>query len=113
MGRQTGKVMHSYDHETATGVMTPSETRGVPARSVSSSSEPAPDGAALPSGRIGVLHLLYTMAYGGVDTTVINWLRKIDRDRFDVHLVCFANPGSTEMLFPSMVSLGMALPVMR
>ena len=38
------------------------------------------------------------MAYGGVETALINWLRKID-DRFIVHLVCFANPGNTEQPF--------------
>ena len=42
------------------------------------------------------MHLIHSMAYGGIETAVINWLRKIDRARFDVSLVCFANPGETE-----------------
>ncbi len=49
--------------------------------------------------RISVMHLIHTMAYGGIETSVINWLRKIDRLRFDVSLVCFANPGETEAPF--------------
>ena len=53
----------------------------------------------LTSRKISVLHLIQTIGYGGVETAVINWLRKIDRSRFDVHLVCFANPGQTEAPF--------------
>jgi glycosyltransferase involved in cell wall biosynthesis len=39
------------------------------------------------------------MAYGGVETVLINWLRKLNRTRFDVHVACFANPGQTETPF--------------
>lgn len=46
-----------------------------------------------------VVHLLHTVAYGGVETIVINWLRSIDRSRVDVHAVCFANPRGTERPF--------------
>ena len=49
--------------------------------------------------QVSVLHLIHTMAYGGVETALINWLQRIDRSRFDVHLVCFANPGATETPF--------------
>lgn len=49
--------------------------------------------------RIAVLHLVHTVAFGGVETTVINWLLALDRRRFDVHLACFANPGGTEQPF--------------
>jgi len=52
-----------------------------------------------PEKRICVMHLIHTMAYGGVETVVINWLRKIDRDRFDIHLVCFDNPDDSEEPF--------------
>jgi glycosyltransferase involved in cell wall biosynthesis len=65
----------------------------------SSSSAPGSGLWAVPARRLRVMHLLHTMAYGGVETTLINWVRKMDRDRFEVHLVCFANPGSTEMPF--------------
>ena len=51
------------------------------------------------AGRIRVLHLIHTMAYGGVETAVLNWIRSLDRTRFEVHLVCFANPGNTEAPF--------------
>ena len=46
--------------------------------------------------RISVLHLVHTMAYGGIETNVINWLTRLDRSRFEPHIVCFANPGETE-----------------
>jgi glycosyltransferase involved in cell wall biosynthesis len=39
------------------------------------------------------------MAYGGVETAVLNWLERIDRSSFDPHLVCFENPGGTESHF--------------
>lgn len=48
---------------------------------------------------VKVLHLIHTMAYGGVETAVLNWLERIDRNSFDPHLVCFANPGGTETHF--------------
>jgi glycosyltransferase involved in cell wall biosynthesis len=49
--------------------------------------------------RTSVLHLVHTIAYGGIETAIINWLRRLDRSRFDVHLACFANPGETERPF--------------
>lgn len=49
--------------------------------------------------KISVMHLIHSMAYGGIETAVINWLRAIDRTKFDVSLVCFANPGNTEAPF--------------
>jgi glycosyltransferase involved in cell wall biosynthesis len=49
--------------------------------------------------KLGVVHLIHTMAYGGVETAVLNWIRAFDKERFDVHLVCFANPGQTEAPF--------------
>jgi glycosyltransferase involved in cell wall biosynthesis len=49
--------------------------------------------------RISVMHLIHSMAYGGIETAVINWLRKVDRTRFDVSLVGFANAGNTEAPF--------------
>jgi glycosyltransferase involved in cell wall biosynthesis len=55
---------------------------------------PSPDGR-----KIRVAHLIHTMLYGGVETAVLNWLRTMDKSRFEVHLFCFANPGGTEMPF--------------
>lgn len=51
------------------------------------------------STRVPVAHLIHTMAYGGVETALINWLTRIPRDGFDAHLICFANPGETEQPF--------------
>jgi glycosyltransferase involved in cell wall biosynthesis len=55
--------------------------------------------AAPRSRRIVVVHLVHTVAYGGVETTILNWLRGLDPSRFEAHLVCFANPGGTEAPF--------------
>jgi len=49
--------------------------------------------------KLRVMHLIHTMAYGGIETAVLNWLRSLDRARFEIHLVCFANPGETERPF--------------
>ena len=49
--------------------------------------------------RISVVHLLHSIAYGGVESAVLNWAERLDRDRFAVHVVCFANPGGTEAPF--------------
>lgn len=43
--------------------------------------------------RLGVVHLLHTVAYGGIETVIINWIRHADRRRFDLTLVVFENPG--------------------
>ncbi len=48
---------------------------------------------------VPVMHLIHTVAYGGVETAVLNWLRTLDRTRFTPHLVCFSNPGQTELPF--------------
>ena len=59
----------------------------------------APNSAAEAGRSVGVLHLIHTMAYGGVETVVLNWVRSLDRRRFHVRLACFANPGGTEAPF--------------
>ena len=52
------------------------------------------------SGRpIRVMHLLHTVAYGGVETVILNWIRDMDQSSFRVDLACFANPGATEQPF--------------
>ena len=48
---------------------------------------------------IRVAHLIHTMAHGGVETALINWLRTFDRGKVDACLLCFANPGGTERPF--------------
>ena len=47
--------------------------------------------------RVGVL--LHTVAYGGIETIVLNWLKTISPERFTTYLFCFANPGNTEAPF--------------
>jgi len=59
---------------------------------------PAPHAGAA-TRRVSVLHLIHTMAYGGVETAVLNWLTNFDSERFDVRVACFANPGATESPF--------------
>lgn len=51
-----------------------------------------------------VVHVLHTVAYGGVETIVLDWARAMDGApgtgrRARIHLVCFANPGGTEQAF--------------
>jgi glycosyltransferase involved in cell wall biosynthesis len=46
-----------------------------------------------------VVHLLHTIAYGGIETVVINWLTAIDKTQVETQLVIFANPGETEAPF--------------
>lgn len=48
---------------------------------------------------ITVVILLHTIAYGGIETILINWLKHIDKRRFNLHLLCFSNPGGTEQPF--------------
>lgn len=48
---------------------------------------------------VPVLHLIHSIAYGGVETALLNWLKTIDRTRYTPYLVCFSNPGHTERPF--------------
>lgn len=57
---------------------------------------------------IRVAHLIHTMAHGGVETALLNWVTTSDPSRFDIKIVCFRNPGSTEAAFlRSASSLGL------
>lgn len=49
--------------------------------------------------RVRVAHLIHTMAYGGIETALVNWLKTLDRTHYDPYLYCFANPGGTETPF--------------
>lgn len=62
---------------------------------------PLPDDAVQqrPGRRTGVVQLIHTIAYGGIETIVLNWLLHLDSSKFDVHLVCFANPDHSEQPF--------------
>ncbi len=46
-----------------------------------------------------VVFLLHTVAYGGIETIIINWIGKLDRTRINPQLVVFENPGQTEDAF--------------
>jgi len=48
------------------------------------------------SSPIKVTHLLHTMAYGGIETVIINWLSNVPKEKLDVQVVVFANPSATE-----------------
>ena len=49
--------------------------------------------------KIRVLHLIHTVAYGGVETAILNWMRAINGKDFEIHVASFANPGATEQPF--------------
>lgn len=49
--------------------------------------------------KLSVIQLLHTMDYGGVETILINWYKSMDREKIDLHVVCFKNTGNTERLF--------------
>lgn len=46
-----------------------------------------------------VVFLLHTVAFGGIETIIINWIHALDRARIDPKLVVFENPGHTEEAF--------------
>lgn len=48
---------------------------------------------------IRVTHILHTMAYGGIETVIINWLKAMPRSDVDVQLVVFKNPDDSEQPF--------------
>jgi glycosyltransferase involved in cell wall biosynthesis len=48
---------------------------------------------------VRVLHLIHTIGWGGVETGIVKWLRKIDSVRFQIYLACFSNHGGTEAPF--------------
>jgi glycosyltransferase involved in cell wall biosynthesis len=48
---------------------------------------------------IRVTHLLHTIAYGGIETVIINWIRYSRPEDLDIQLVVFANPGGSEQAF--------------
>ncbi len=46
-----------------------------------------------------VVQLLHTMAHGGVETALLNWLVALRRDEVDTRVVVFANPDGGETAF--------------
>jgi glycosyltransferase involved in cell wall biosynthesis len=55
--------------------------------------------SSVPARPIRVVHLIHSVAYGGVETALINWLVNVDRSLFEISLICFANPGDTHLPF--------------
>lgn len=63
-----------------------------------------------PACPLRVIHLIHTMAYGGVETAVLNWVKLLKHEGVDARLVCFANPGGTEQPFiDAAARLGLAV----
>lgn len=48
---------------------------------------------------VKVTHLLHTMAYGGIETVIINWLKAMPRSEVDVQLIVFKMPDDSERPF--------------
>ena len=49
--------------------------------------------------KTNVAHLLHTVVYGGVETVILNWICRMNQNRFNVHLICLANPDGSEEPF--------------
>lgn len=43
--------------------------------------------------------MIHSVAHGGVETALINWLLTFDRSKVEAHVVCFTNPGALEQPF--------------
>ena len=52
-----------------------------------------------PGRKIRVLHLIHSVAHGGIESELINWVLHMDRTRFDVHVACFAYDRNREEAF--------------
>jgi glycosyltransferase involved in cell wall biosynthesis len=49
--------------------------------------------------RIRVLHLIHSVTHGGIESVLINWVRYMNRSKFDVHIACFAGDRGLERTF--------------
>jgi glycosyltransferase involved in cell wall biosynthesis len=63
-------------------------------------------GAAIPASTLGasvrkirVLHLIHSVAHGGIESELINWVVNFDQDQFEVHVACFAFDRNREEAF--------------
>jgi len=48
---------------------------------------------------IRVVHLIHTVAHGGVETILVNWMHELRGSRIDARLACFTNPDGSEQAF--------------
>lgn len=59
----------------------------------------SPTSAPAAPSQVRVAHLIHTMAHGGVETALINWMKTFAAERVQAHLFVFANPGASERPF--------------
>ena len=52
-----------------------------------------------PARKIRVLHLIHSVCHGGIESSMINWVRYMDRENFDVHIAYFAGDRNREEPF--------------
>jgi glycosyltransferase involved in cell wall biosynthesis len=65
------------------------------------------------SERIRVLHLIHSVTHGGIESVVINWVRSMDRSKFDVHVACFAGDRGLEQAFLRAAETYGVSPILR
>lgn len=80
--------------------MTPSQPPiAEPAGEQIAARPPASASSAPPARPVRVAHVLHTVAFGGIETILLNWLTTLDPNRVAASIVVFANPGETEKPF--------------
>lgn len=61
-----------------------------------------------------VVHLLHTVAHGGIETILVNWMGAQTANNLDICLVCFENPGGGGSELPFVEAAGrMGFKVLR
>ena len=55
--------------------------------------------ATAPARKIRVLHIIHSVAHGGIESALINWVRFFDREHFEIHVACFAYDRNREEAF--------------
>lgn len=74
------------------------ETMGARRSILSGTTIPAPARPA-PACKIRVLHLIHSVAHGGIESELINWVLNFDKSQFEVHVACFAFDRNREEAF--------------
>lgn len=49
--------------------------------------------------KIRVLHLIFSVTHGGIESNLLNWLRFYDRSRLDMRVACFTGDRNREAAF--------------
>ena len=61
---------------------------------------PVSSGSALHRGeRIRVLHVIHSVCHGGIESVLINWVRHMDRSKFDVHVASLTGDRGLDAAF--------------